>query len=219
MLAAMSGNLDLVQYILNTDWCQPLHLNAIDYKSSTVLMLAAAVGYANIVEELCKFGAEVQLVNQGTGYNALMLASLYGHDKTVEVLMHWGDEELIRAEDHHGRNALFLAAQQNRLQCVRAILEKDSSSEVVNAVTHNGAMTPLTATYDPEVRLQLIKAEGCDVRTVSEKQTDLRLAYRNFEIVPLVIRCALLIGRLFSIFMRSSGEWDSRTCVWCHSSI
>ena len=181
MLAAMSGSLDLVQYILNTDWCQPLHLQATDSKGSTVLMLAAAVGYANIVEELCKFGVDVRLVNQGTGFNALMLASLYGHDETVKVLMDWADEDLIRAEDHQGRSALLLAAQRNRLECVRAILEKDSSCEVVNAVTHNGAMTPLTATYDPEVRLQLIKAKGCDVRTVSEKQMALRLVYSNYR--------------------------------------
>ena len=120
MLSAMSGNLDLVRYILNTDWCQPLDLNAIDSKGSTVLMLAAAAGYANIVEELCKSKAKVRLINQGTGYNALMLASLYGHDETVKVLMDWGDEEFVRAEDHQGRSALFLAAQRNSLTVYNA---------------------------------------------------------------------------------------------------
>ena len=188
MLAAISGNVDLVQYIIDTEWCQAIDYEAVDSKGSTVLMLATAAGYSNIVQKLCEAGADVNSVNHGTGYNALMLASQYGHHETAGVLMEraavvggggGGGGQVVGARDHQGRNALFLAAQWNQPECVRVILEKTQSRDVINAVTHNGTMTPLTATYDPEIRLQLIQAKGCDVRSLSDKQHVLRLADTN----------------------------------------
>ena len=106
-----------------------------------------------------------------------MLACLHGHHETVMVLLDHKETD-IRATDHLGKNALFHASEKYQPKCVRALLHCERSREhigtVVNTLTKTGDMTALTVTDDPDLRLDLIKAGGYDVRTIVPEQEVLR---------------------------------------------
>ena len=193
MLAVLSGVKNMVEFWLSSE-CKnmnPKHLdgNETDNSGKTALMLGAVNGHSEIVK-LCCTNANVNLRDRDQGYNALMLACLNGHYKTVEALLK--DEKIdFHAADHQGRNALYLAAKKCDKECLKVILEcgksEDDVCTAVNARTRKGDTNALTAvpSTNPDaktLRSQLLEAGGCDVRTISPSQKDLRFVKKCFAI-------------------------------------
>ena len=132
-IACNTGNLALVQYILSTKWQEEVNVNARDSNHKTALMLASAYGYRTIVEELCKRGADVTLVEKESRYNSLMLACVHGHHETVEILLQQTKTD-ITATDHFGRNALHLSVQKHRPECARVIGECERFAAIIKVL-------------------------------------------------------------------------------------
>ena len=133
-IACNTGNLALVQYILSTEWQEEINVNARDSNHKTALMLASAWGYTTIVEELCKRGADVTLVEKESGYNAVMLACVHGHHKILEILLQQIKTD-ITVTDRLGRNALLLSVQKHRPECVRVICECERFKTIIKVLT------------------------------------------------------------------------------------
>ena len=132
-IACNTGNFALVQYILSTEWQEEINVNARDANHKTALMLASAYGYRAIVEELCKRGADVTLVEKQSGYNSLMLACVHGHHETVETLLQHNKTD-ITVTDHFGRNALLLAVKMHKPECVKVICDCERLSAIINVL-------------------------------------------------------------------------------------
>ena len=188
MLAVLSGEKEMVEFWLSSRFEDISPIDETDDSGKTALMLGATNGYTAIVK-LCCGSADVNLPDRDQGYNALMLACLKGHHKTVKALL---NEEKIdfKATDHQGRNALYLAAKKCDKECLEVILACDKlKTEVlfaaVNARTRKGDTTALTAvaSTNPDaktLRRRLIEAGGYDVRNISPFQKDLRFVKIRF---------------------------------------
>ena len=188
MLAVLSGEKEMVEFWLSSRFEDISPIDETDDSGKTALMLGATNGYTEIVK-LCCGSADVNLPDRDQGYNALMLACLKGHYKTVKALL---NEEKIdfKATDHQGRNALYLAAKKCDKECLEVILACDKlKTEVlfaaVNARTRKGDTTALTAvaSTNPDaktLRRRLIEVGGYDVRNISPFQKDLRFVKIRF---------------------------------------
>ena len=56
---------------------------------SSALMTASRYGHTEVVRQLCRFGAQVELQN-GNGESALRAACQNGHTKVVKLLLEHG---------------------------------------------------------------------------------------------------------------------------------
>jgi hypothetical protein len=86
----------------------------------TALIVAAALGRANMVERLLVAGAEVNARDKN-GWTALMVASEKGHTDVVKKLLLWGAE--IGLTNKNGTTALMLAAFKGQGKTVDLLLK------------------------------------------------------------------------------------------------
>ena len=182
MLAALSGKEDVVKFWLTFKsqkvYREQIDANVTDTNGKTALMLAASKGATEIVKHLCEqTDVDVNISDRDNGHNSLMLACVNGHDETAIVLLDHNKTD-IKVTDHLGKNALFLATEKSAPKCVKALLDCERFSKdigtVVNAPTKTGDKTALTVTDDRDLRVDLIKAGGYDVRTILQDQKELR---------------------------------------------
>ena len=97
----------------------------------TLLSAAAAYGHLEMVRELLKRGASVDLLaNLGTTTTALMGAAANGHLSTLLLLLqHSANPDLPNIEGH---TALMLAAGRGQEACVQALLRAEANTELLD---------------------------------------------------------------------------------------
>ncbi|HXH73045.1 MAG TPA: ankyrin repeat domain-containing protein [Mariprofundaceae bacterium] len=102
-------------------------VNARNKLGRTALMFASNNGFASIVKELLKAGADPNLVpDDDQGMPALLAAASGGHAKVVEILMTNGADG--SATDKQGRTAFSLANNAGHKEVLK-ILEKHGVSK------------------------------------------------------------------------------------------
>ena len=83
---------------------------------------AARVGNLEIVELLVLHGANLGLVDS-SGRTSLHCAAAAGHSAILKLLLDFGGDVFVEQMNDGGMSCLHLAIQNNRLECVRALLE------------------------------------------------------------------------------------------------
>ena len=97
--------------------------------TATLLHIAAANDHLEMVRELLKRGASVDLPSS-LGITALMGAAIHGHLSTLLVLLqHSANPDL---QDTHGHTALMGAALSGQEACVQALLRAKASTELLD---------------------------------------------------------------------------------------
>ena len=115
--AVLKNNLFLVKRILKNN----INLNHAYFYGNTCLIIAAKMGYHNIVTELLNRGADANIQND-YGYNALALAIDQNRIKIVKLLMNY-DINLDLLFGNSGMTALFLAIYRNRLEIIKILIK------------------------------------------------------------------------------------------------
>ncbi|KAK4195289.1 ankyrin repeat-containing domain protein [Triangularia verruculosa] len=91
----------------------------------TPLMLASAAGHTEVVHYLCEFHPASIVRQDIQGRDAIMEASLHGHDTVVQLLLTYapgGAERALRNADLDGNTALHFASSNGNLLVLRTLL-------------------------------------------------------------------------------------------------
>jgi hypothetical protein len=79
------------------------------YHGGNALCLAARLGHANVVKDLCALGMPLESRIPQNGRTPLIVAAIEGHDRVVGILL--GQGAAVHAKDLDGRTALVHARQ------------------------------------------------------------------------------------------------------------
>ena len=115
---AMRGNLTMLKKILSTQRC---NLNLRDDLGKTPLLTCAEHKRIQCFTELIKHGAKINL-RTSNGISALHCVAEAGLQYCVEIALQAGAVVNIQ-EEHGGRSALTLAAEQGHVKVMRMLIE------------------------------------------------------------------------------------------------
>ncbi len=123
--AARLGHLQCLKSLL-------LNRANVDYRSTsqmkTALISAAENGHFSCLCALLEAGASITLATT-MGRNALIAAAQYGESKCLHEILKKASKSFINCTNQDGESALFLAAENGHLECVKLLLEYDSNVE------------------------------------------------------------------------------------------
>lgn len=120
-VAAQSGHLSVVRYIVEALAGTELDLDAESRYDETPLMLAAQEGHTDVVRYLFALGAAVNPEDSGGRSTALFGAAENGHFDVVQCLCESGADVQWRRYD--GVSALYIAAQEGHVAVVEYLAE------------------------------------------------------------------------------------------------
>ena len=103
--ACESGNLEIVQTLIQHNADVDAISENVDGKHFTPLMIAAGYGFSEIAKELLKYGADVNFSNSYG--NSLHLTTKYGHSEIVKILLKNRCNANVRAKLDHDNNELI----------------------------------------------------------------------------------------------------------------
>ncbi|XP_071177789.1 uncharacterized protein [Mytilus edulis] len=139
-IAAGHGQLEVVKHLLedigvnvnetlSTTFDNSYKMNE-RYAGFTPLHFAAKNGYKSIVDYLLSYGGNPNLsCNDGT--TPLMLAAQEGHFDTMLTLIDGkADVNLQNNEEKSKQSALFLAARNGKIQCVKKLIDNGADKEL-----------------------------------------------------------------------------------------
>lgn len=121
------GNTTLMRHVKRNNWYVAkrfVETQARSYNNEgvTALMLAARLGFVNIVKELAPYEAGMQSVSPDfEGYTAMMFAVQRNSPECVRLLMD-AESGLVTKV---GRTALMLAAANSHLECIKLLLARE----------------------------------------------------------------------------------------------
>ena len=130
MQAALSGHIDIAQYLILNDSRLKLDIYQQDNDGRNVLFYSIEGGNLAMLDFL--FGCGIPCVSDKNGKTNLMQAALGGHVTIVEYLLdHLSELELdVRSRDQAGENALDYAWRGKHKQILNTLLEKGSDISV-----------------------------------------------------------------------------------------
>ena len=115
-VAALSGQLDIVSYLIGRDRTT---LHRFDSKGRTPLQHACRGGHAKVVSILLKAGADVQQ-RDARGGSALHYCSFYGHQDCLKLLLRAGANPTVQTFPD-GVAPCHLAAKGGHQRCLKAL--------------------------------------------------------------------------------------------------
>lgn len=133
---------------------------AVNETNQTALMLAAAAGHTDVVHHLCEICPTAILRRDSRGRDAVMEASLGGHDTVLQILLTYAPEgaaAAVQAADLDGNTALHFASSNGNLLVLRTLLAAGAEAERRNA--WNWTALSYSATVQAEVYLKGLVAE------------------------------------------------------------
>lgn len=125
--AVKRGDYEILRRALNDESVKK-NLEQTDTNGTTLLMIAAASGFDDIVELLVIHGANINAV-QKTGSTALILAADLGHICCVAVLLGLGAH--VNISQHLGETALMKACKRGNRPIVQLLLEQGANFAMV----------------------------------------------------------------------------------------
>ena len=157
-LAASLGRRDVCRVLLDAGHEQPCP--ALNENHQTALMLAARAGYSEVVHLLCQHDKSVIMRRDARGRDAIMEASMGGHDTALQLLLTFvpcGPKEAVRRVDAEGNTALHFASSNGNLLVLRTLLAAGADVERRNA--WNWTPSAYSATVQAEVYLKGLVGE------------------------------------------------------------
>lgn len=108
---------------------------ALNEAHQTALMLAAGAGHTDVVLFLCETNPAWILRRDLRGRDAIMEASIGGHDTVLQILLTYvpcGPQEAVRHEDLDGNTALHFASSNGHLLVMRTLLAAGADADHKN---------------------------------------------------------------------------------------
>ena len=123
-------------------------------------MLAAAAGHTEIVHFLCENDPQSILRRDVRGRDAIMDASLGGHDTVLQILLTYvpgGATDAVQRSDMDGNTALHFASSNGNLLVLRTLLAAGADAEKRNVWSWTALS--YSATVQAEVYLKGLVTE------------------------------------------------------------
>lgn len=133
---------------------------ALNESHQTALMLAAAGGHTEVVHLLCEKDKSCIIRRDIRGRDAVMEASLGGHDTILQLLLTFvpgGPYDAVRRSDVEGNTALHFASGNGNLLVLRTLLAAGADVEKRNI--WNWTPAAYSATVQAEVYLKGLVSE------------------------------------------------------------
>ena len=157
-LAASLGHLAICQLLV--DLGHEDGAPALNDAHQTALMHAAAAGHTEVVHFLCERDPATILRRDVRGRDAIMEASLNGHDTVVQILLTFapgGAPAALAQADIDGNTALHFASSNGNLLVLRTLLAAGADAGRKNACSWTAEA--YSATVQAEVYLKGLVAE------------------------------------------------------------
>jgi uncharacterized protein len=157
-LAATLGHLALVKLLVSLGHEDPLP--QLNERSQTALLLASQAGHTDVVHYLAESQPSAILRRDRRGRDAIMEASLGGHDTCLQILLTYapdGAASAVSAADNDGNTALHFASSNGNLLVLRTLLAAGADAGRRNA--WNWTAIDYSATVQAEVYLKGLVAE------------------------------------------------------------
>ncbi|KAK0724539.1 ankyrin repeat-containing domain protein [Lasiosphaeris hirsuta] len=145
---------------------------ALNDSHQTALMQAAGAGHTEVVHFLCEHNPATILRQDVRGRDAIMEASLNGHDTVVQILLTWAPGGALAAlaqADSDGNTALHFASSNGNLLVLRTLLAAGADAGRKNV--WNWTAEAYSATVQAEVYLKGLVAE-VERRKQARRDTD-----------------------------------------------
>jgi uncharacterized protein len=150
---------------------------ALNDNYQTALMIAAGAGHTEVVHFLAESNPESILRHDARGRDAVMEASLGGHDTVLQILLTFapaGAADAVQRADLDGNTALHFASSNGHLLVLRTLLAAGADAERRNVWSWTAVA--YSATVQAEVYLKGLIAEVEKrrqmIRTVEEPRED-----------------------------------------------
>ncbi|KAF4508091.1 hypothetical protein G6O67_004518 [Ophiocordyceps sinensis] len=157
-LAASLGHRDICESLLRAGHEVPCP--ALNEHHQTALMLAARAGHTDVVHLLCETDRPSILRRDVRGRDAIMEASIGGHDTILQLLLTYaptGPYEAVQRADVEGNTALHFASSSGNLLGLRTLLAAGADVERRNI--WNWSPAAYSATVQAEVYLKGLVSE------------------------------------------------------------
>jgi len=157
-LAASLGHLQICKLLVSLGHEDPCP--AVNEQHQTALMLAAAAGHTEVVHLLCENDPSSILRRDVRGRDAIMEASLGGHDTVLQILLTYvpgGATEAVQQADLEGNTALHFASSNGNLLALRTLLAAGADAERRNMWSWTAVA--YSSTVQAEVYLKGLIAE------------------------------------------------------------
>ncbi|KAH7143647.1 ankyrin repeat-containing domain protein [Dactylonectria macrodidyma] len=157
-LAASLGHRDICAVLLELGHEDPCP--ALNELHQTALMLAAGAGHTEVVQLLSERDKSCIIRRDSRGRDAVMEASLGGHDTILQLLLTFapgGPYEAVRRADVEGNTALHFASGNGNLLVLRTLLAAGADVEKRNI--WNWTPAAYSATVQAEVYLKGLVSE------------------------------------------------------------
>ncbi|PFH63256.1 hypothetical protein XA68_15890 [Ophiocordyceps unilateralis] len=157
-LAASLGYRDICETLLQADHEKPCP--ALNERHQTALMLAARAGHTDVVHLLCEQDRTSVLRRDVRGRDAIMEASIGGHDTILQLLLTYapgGPYEAVQRADVEGNTALHFASSSGNFLGLRTLLAAGADVERRNVWSWTPAA--YSATVQVEVYLKGLVSE------------------------------------------------------------
>jgi uncharacterized protein len=169
-LAASLGYLQVCKVLVAFDHEKPTP--ALNDNHQTALMLASGAGHTEVVHFLAEYDPATILRRDIRGRDAIMEASLGGHDTVLQILLTYvpgGAELAVQNSDVDGNTALHFAASNGHLLVLRTLLAAGVDPDKKNIWSWSAAA--YSATVQAEVYLKNLVAEA-EKRKRVKKEAD-----------------------------------------------
>ncbi|KAG6001067.1 hypothetical protein E4U21_004710 [Claviceps maximensis] len=157
-LAASLGHKDICENLLKAGHEDPCP--ALNENYQTALMLAAGAGHSEVVHLLCEHDRSCILRRDRRGRDAVMEASMGGHDTALQILLTYvpgGPRDAVNRADLEGNTALHFASSNGNLLGLRTLLAAGADVERRNF--WNWTPAAYSATVQAEVYLKALVSE------------------------------------------------------------
>ncbi|OAA37867.1 spherulin-1B precursor [Metarhizium rileyi] len=157
-LAASLGHKDICEALLKAGHEDPCP--ALNENHQTALMLAASAGHPEVVHLLCEYDRSCILRQDIRGRDAIMDASMGGHDTALQILLTYvpgGPRDAVQRADLEGNTALHFASSNGNLMGLRTLLAAGADVERRNI--WNWTPAAYSATVQAEVYLKGLVTE------------------------------------------------------------
>ncbi|KAI1148187.1 ankyrin [Nemania diffusa] len=158
-LAASLGYLQVCKALVELDHEKPTP--ALNDNHQTALMLASGAGHTEVVHFLAENNPATILRRDIRGRDAIMEASIGGHDTVLQILLTYvpgGAESAVQNSDIDGNTALHFAASNGHLLVLRTLFAAGADPDKRNIWSWSAVA--YSATVQAEVYLKNLVAEA-----------------------------------------------------------
>ncbi|KAK2591595.1 hypothetical protein QQS21_010724 [Conoideocrella luteorostrata] len=157
-LAASLGHKSICEILLDAGHEEPCP--ALNENHQTGLMLASGAGHSEVVHLLCEYDRSCILRRDIRGRDAIMEASMGGHDTALQILLKYvpgGPSDAVQRADLEGNTALHFASSKGNLLGLRTLLAAGADVERRNI--WNWTPAEYSATVQAEVYFKGLVSE------------------------------------------------------------